>query len=337
MRKETFFSLLIVISLHSTLSSQVELYIHQPKCSEKTAIQIANAPQLEAKVIDEETILFEMAIPDEPKEVVFVIDTVGIILEKMWITPSTKKVDIYLFNCRQYRFYIKNPNSLTKEARANFYYTKYLFEKYDNDIEFREKSNEYNMEYIKNNPNSFLSLNMLSKININNEQKRELLNLIGDKNKKFPLYSKLKSKFNTEVNLDLLNINQSFKRIDGGSLSFTKLVGKSTVFIFWSSGCKWSINLLPKITALEKKYPNTNFVYYSLDEDIYQWGKSSSKYQIPNKYNISELNGFLGKLPTTFGVDRTPFFVSSNKKHEITLVTFGDELYLLEEDIKTNR
>jgi thiol-disulfide isomerase/thioredoxin len=314
--------------------TQVELYIHQPKCTNKTVVHIANNPQYEPQEVDENTQLFIVDSPVEPKEMVFIIDSVGLMIEKFWIESSSKRIDFYLYNCRQYIFYVENPNDLTRAARADDYYVKYLREKSRNDEEFMELYLEHEIDYIQNNPNSFLSLDAFEKINISHEKKEELLKTLGEENKKYPLFAKLLNKYSTIVNLDSLNLSLKYGNINEDTLHFSTFKDKPVVFVFWMSGCKWSTKLLPNITALDKKNRDVAFVYYSLDENLEQWRKASEKFDIPKKYNISELNGYLGKLPTTLGVDKTPFFVVADTNQKIVLITFGDELYLVEKEIQ---
>ena len=331
------YQLLFIVLFTRSIFAQVELYVHQPNCARKTIINIANNPQYEPKQINEETQLFTVDTPDEPMELVFIIDSIGLLIEKFWIDPTSKRIDFYLYNCRQYRFYVENPNYLTREARADSYYIKYLLEKTESREEYLKLYNQHKISYIKNNPNSFLSLDALWKLNISIDEKKELFKLIGDENKKYSLYNKIFKSINAEINLDSLKLDLKFCNIDKDTLHFNSFENKPVVLTFWMSGCKWSTKILPELISLDKNNEDVPFVYYCLDENLEQWRNSSKKFDIPEKYNISELNGFLSDLPILLGVDRTPYFVIADINQKIILVTFGDELYLIENEIKNFR
>lgn len=327
--------ILFFVFFTQSILAQVELYVHQPNCENKTVVNIANNPQYKPQKVDEETQLFIVDSPEEPKELVFIIDSIGMLIEKFWIEPSSKRIDFYLYNCRQYGFYVENPNELTREARAGNYYVKYLMEKSRNREEFTRLYNEYEIDFIKNNPDSYLSLVAFQRLSISDDEKKELFKLIGDNNKKYPLYNKLLRKINSDVRLDSLNLNLKFQNIDKDTVRFNSFKNKSVVFVFWMSGCKWSIKLLPDIIALDKNYEDIAFVYYCLDRNLDQWKNSSAKFDIPKQYNISELDGLLGELPMLLDITTTPSFIVVNKNQEIVLITYGDELFWVEEEIKS--
>lgn len=337
MTKKIIHQFFLLFCFISPSFTQVELYIHQPRCTNKTVVHIANNPQYELTEVDETTQLFVVDSTVEPKEMVFIIDSVGLMIEKFWIEPTTKRMDFYLYNCRQYMFYVENPNDLTRIARADDYYVKYLEEKAKDREEFRQLYNDYVISSIKNNPNSFLSLDAFEKINISNAEKGAMLKALGDENKKYPLFTKLSNKYNTKTNFDSLNLSLKYKNINEDTLHFSSLKDKPVVITFWMTGCKWSTKLLPEMVSLEKKNEHINFVYYCLDENKEQWKNSSKKYGLPEKHNISDFNGYLGTLPVSLGVDKTPFFVVADEKQKFKLFTFGDEVYSVESEIKNFR
>ena len=100
--------------------TQVEIYVHQPDCSSKTPIEISNFPQFKPEHVDEQTIVFKMNTPTETIDFDFFIDTVGIMFERFWITPETKRLDFYLSKCNAYRFYLENPDFINKELERHF-------------------------------------------------------------------------------------------------------------------------------------------------------------------------------------------------------------------------
>jgi thiol-disulfide isomerase/thioredoxin len=310
------------------------LFVHQPNCLNKTVVRIASNPNFEFEQIDEETILFTIDTPKEPQEFNFIIDTIGVMIEKFWIEPSTKKIDFYLFNCKQYMFYVKDPSELTRQARAEMKYTEYLQEKSLNREEFIEEYNAHKINFIENNKNSFIALDAIYKIKTDKDTKKELLYSLDDSLKQYPFYKKLLNQVEVTEVSDILPFNFTLQNVNNDTIDFNLLKNKPTAFIFWMSGCKWSNKLMPDLTSLSNKYKDINFIYYCLDENLSEWKFSSEKFEIPQTYNVSELDGFLGKIPTMLRVDRTPFFVLIDDKQKIVLVTFGNEVDLLELEIQ---
>ena len=317
--------------------AQVEIYVHQPDCSSKTPIEISNYPQFNPEHVDEQTIVFKMDSPTETIDFDFFIDTVGIMFERFWITPETKRLDFYLSKCNAYRFYLENPDFTNKEGRANQYYYRYLREKSTSREEHIDQYTKYIVDYIKRHPTFGLSLNYLVNVEMNKETKIELAEILeptfGGRRSYQKIARTIKYKADPSigqkiVDVPLVNLQQS-------NWSFDELEGQAFVLYFWMSGCGACSKIAPKVNALNDKYAalGVPIVYYTLDENIALWKESSLSKTILSPYNISEMEGWTGILPLSLGVRGTPYFVIFDKNHQIEQVVFGSEIFLVEEEI----
>ena len=72
-------------------------------------------------------------------------------------------------------------------------------------------------------------------------------------------------------------LNDEFITLDESVVPFSKILEKhkgETIFIdVWASWCKDCIKSIPKLKELQNNYPNTTYVYLSLDKSINAWKK----------------------------------------------------------------
>jgi thiol-disulfide isomerase/thioredoxin len=333
MLKFSYFLFLIFLSISS--NAQVEVFIHQ-KCHSR-AIGVINHPEIIGTEIDNETTRFIIPTQEEPMRISFHIDTVGFKIERMWIDSSTKIVDLTVFNCSSYRCAIENANILTKEERINGLYFDYLAQKYGDDKDlYLQKFNAFIVEYIKNNPDSFLSLNYISKFTGKDSEIAELLKIVEPTNSRYPSFQKMKNRivYKNQIKINSPIPDFESQQINEQPFSTFSLKNKATLVFFWQSGCRWSVKSIPKILEIQEKYANkgVEVIFFNLDENKALWKENSTKFGIKD-INISDGQGFYGKTPLSLGVSATPYFFLLDKEKKIQLVTFGDETPLVEREL----
>mgnify|MGYP003665112006 CR=1 FL=1 len=88
---------------------------------------------------------------------------------------------------------------------------------------------------------------------------------------------------------------------------------KTTLLIFWSSGCSHCLQELPKVKTLMEKHPNITVLAYGLEDGVRSWNQTIE--QFPNFIHTYDLKKWESPLIKTYGVSATPsyFVLDSNK------------------------
>jgi thiol-disulfide isomerase/thioredoxin len=317
------------------LISQTEIFIHQV-CQQKV-IGVINHPEIVGVMVDKETLKFLIPRYNEPTRISFNIDTAGYRAERVWVDSVTSKIDLWIYNCGSYKSKVDNPNLLTKDERINNIYFDYLAQKYPNDEDYVKYFDNFLIEYITNNPKSFLSIVYATKLtNIRDNKFGEILKNLEPSNSFYPTYQKAKNKLMYKKSL---MIGESIddlkaKKLDGSNFFLSDVKSKVTILMFWQSTCSWSRKLIPKISEIQKKFTKEQLsvIYFSLDENKVLWQEASNSYNIPD-INISDLEGVFGKTSLKFGISATPYFLILNKEKKLRTVTFGNEIILVENEL----
>jgi thiol-disulfide isomerase/thioredoxin len=288
--------------------------------------------------VDKET--FKFAVPkfDEPTSIVFSVDTASSHIEKVWVDSATKRIDLWIYNCKTYRSGVKNANLLTKEDRINKFYFEYLERRFTERESYLWAFNDFLMDYIQKNPKSFLSLNYASRLtDASDAQLKEALNILEPSNGHYPTYKKLKNKllYKPAIKMNEPIFNFDGRTLDSTYFSIKDVNNKATLIMVWESGCSGAKKIFPQIAAIQNKYAKEGLgvVYFSLDEDKASWKEISMNYKIPN-VNISDLQGFNGKTALQFGITAIPAFYILDKEKKVRMVTFGEEAALIEIELK---
>ncbi|MHA6697506.1 TlpA family protein disulfide reductase [Chryseobacterium sp. A301] len=87
-----------------------------------------------------------------------------------------------------------------------------------------------------------------------------------------------KTSFSKEALAESLTAKSGTKTSVGAVLE--KYKGKVLVIDFWASWCKDCILALPKTQEIKQKYPQVDFVYFSLDRSYEQWNRGLAKYNM---------------------------------------------------------
>lgn len=333
--KKIFLLTTLFAAFHIAMTAQTAVYVHQ-SCQQKV-VGVINHPEIVGKNIDAETILFNVPVGDEPTRISFHIDTAGFKVERIWIDSSSKRIDLWVHNCKAYQSRVENPNMLTKEERVNNLYFDYLAQKFTDRDAYVRAFNDFLAHYIQDNPGSYLSLNYISKFAGTDAEIAELLKIVEPANGKYVTFQKMKNRLLYKGKAKLGEPLPNFEavQLDGEPFNSKNMDGKATVLMFWQSGCKWSKKVMPSIKDLQQKFSaqGVRFVYFSLDENKLLWQETSEANNL-GTFNVSDLQGVYGKVPLELGISSTPSFFVLDGERKVRLYTFGDEVKLVETELK---
>lgn len=104
---------------------------------------------------------------------------------------------------------------------------------------------------------------------------------------------------------------------EGNSIAFENILaqnkGKNLVIKIWASWCRDCIKDIPKMKSLQESYPETNFVFISMDDSANSWKYGIEKYELVGDHFIAkdQMKGEFAKaidldwIPRTIVVDKT--------------------------------
>ncbi|MBT8303968.1 MAG: TlpA family protein disulfide reductase [Bacteroidia bacterium] len=79
-------------------------------------------------------------------------------------------------------------------------------------------------------------------------------------------------------------LNDTMLQLDGSEIQFRDILrkheGKKIVIDVWASWCKDCIVGFPKLKALQQEFPNTDFVFLSVDRNPAAWQRSLTRYDL---------------------------------------------------------
>jgi thiol-disulfide isomerase/thioredoxin len=329
-------SITLILFFPIAVLAQTDIYVHQDCHQKKIAVLSPNG--LVGIQEDKETLKFAVPQYDEPTCVVLSVDTAGSRIEQVWVDSATKRIDMWIYNCKTYRSGVKNANLLTKEHRINKYYFDYLAHRFPDRGLYLRAFNDFLMDYIQKNPKSFLSLDYAARLTeASDAQLREALNILEPANGHYLTFQKLKNKllYKNAIKMNEPIFDFGGRTLDSTYFSIKDVNNKATLIMVYESGCSGAKNIFPQIAAIQSKYVKDGLgvVYFSLDEDKASWKNISTNYKIPD-VNISDLQGFNGKTALQFGITAIPAFYILDKDKKVRLVTFGEEAALLEIELK---
>ena len=83
-------------------------------------------------------------------------------------------------------------------------------------------------------------------------------------------------------------LNDSFITKDNDLIKLQEILevnkGEKMLINVWASWCRDCIVAIPKMKALQDKYPNVKYVFISSDRNIHAWKNAFKKYQIRGEH-----------------------------------------------------
>ncbi|MDT0295143.1 redoxin domain-containing protein [Mesonia ostreae] len=190
--------------------------------------------------------------------------------------------------------------------------------------------NEFREDLIKNNPNSLVSILVLSDMigmNMNpNADKKALFDSLSEEAKNSPSGKKIEKYLaaNQDINIGSKAPSFSAKTPEGNELSLEESLGKITIIDFWASWCKPCRIENPNVVKLYNKYheKGLNIIGVSLDKKTQKdkWLKAieDDKLAWQHVSNLEYWNEPIAKLynvrsiPATFILDEDGNIIAKN-------------------------
>jgi thiol-disulfide isomerase/thioredoxin len=246
------------------------------------------------------TFIFKTQLTDFPTKLILWRD--GSTAKTIWVENKNMSFD--------------SSNSNFENAIINGSITDSLFTDLKNkqkELKSYEEMVSYELEFIKNNPNSMLSahnLSIMAKV-FGHEESEKLFNKFSVKNKQSE-YGKIISDYLAlnikktpqigEKYVDFSMINQN-----GIQKKLSELEGKYVLVEFWASWCLPCREENPELIKVYNKYKESDFEIFavSLDENKENWIKAISKDNL-NWKHVSDLKGTNNKASLIYAVDGIP-------------------------------
>lgn len=131
-----------------------------------------------------------------------------------------------------------------------------------------------------------------------------------------------------------VTLKKEFEDVQGAKVAFKDILarhkGSPVVIDVWASWCPDCIKGFPELKKLQQKYPNTSYVFLSLDKTKDKWTEAITKYDLKgNHYYLNEkMSGEFGK---SIKLDWIPRYIVVDNEGNIALqkaITANDTLLI---------
>ncbi len=117
-------------------------------------------------------------------------------------------------------------------------------------------------------------------------------------------------------------LNDTFITLDGATTTFKAILetnkGKTTIVDIWASWCSDCIKGMPKVKALQRQFPNVNYVFLSLDKTQEAWKKGIEKYDVNGEHYFMQ-SGWKGPFGEFVQLDWIPRYMVIDQNGNIKL------------------
>jgi len=97
-----------------------------------------------------------------------------------------------------------------------------------------------------------------------------------------------------------------------------KYEGKTIVIDVWASWCSDCIKGMPKVKALQEKYPDATYLFISMDKTYEAWLKGIEKYEVKGEHYLTS-DGMKGVFGKSINLDWIPRYMVVDKTGKIAL------------------
>lgn len=140
---------------------------------------------------------------------------------------------------------------------------------------------------------------------------------------------------NTPTQFSKEALNDTFISLEGDEITFKNILekhkGKTIIIDIWASWCSDCIAGMPKVKALQTKFKDVSYVFFSLDRDEASWKRGIKKYNIAGDHYYMQ-HGEDGPFADFVNIGWIPRYMVINKDSEIVVfdVIESDDENLIE-------
>ena len=114
----------------------------------------------------------------------------------------------------------------------------------------------------------------------------------------------------------------TMKSIENQDITFQDIIrkheGKTIVIDVWASWCSDCIKGMPKVKALQEKYPEATYLFISMDKTYEAWLKGIEKYEVKGEHYMAT-DGMKGIFGKSINLDWIPRYMVVDKDGKIAL------------------
>ena len=130
-------------------------------------------------------------------------------------------------------------------------------------------------------------------------------------------------------------LSNTMKTAENTDITFQEILkkyeGKTIVIDVWASWCSDCIKGMPKVKALQEKYPDVTYLFISMDKNYESWTKGIEKYDVQGEHYLTT-DGMKGVFGKSINLDWIPRYMVVDKTGKIALfkVIEADDTKLIE-------
>ena len=130
-------------------------------------------------------------------------------------------------------------------------------------------------------------------------------------------------------------LSNTMKTAENTDITFQEILkkyeGKTIVIDVWASWCSDCIKGMPKVKALQEKYPQATYLFISMDKNYESWTKGIEKYDVQGEHYLTT-DGMKGVFGKSINLDWIPRYMVVDKTGKIALfkVIEADDTKLIE-------
>lgn len=130
-------------------------------------------------------------------------------------------------------------------------------------------------------------------------------------------------------------LSNTMKTVENTDITFQEILkkyeGKTIVIDVWASWCSDCIKGMPKVKALQEKYPDVTYLFISMDKNHDSWLKGIEKYDVQGAHYLTT-DGMKGVFGKSIKLDWIPRYMVVDKTGKIALfkVIEADDEKLIE-------
>ena len=182
----------------------------------------------------------------------------------------------------------------------------------------REKSKQIKIDFIKQNPKSSISVDLLTEfvnsmsLDLSIKEGSQLIDMVSPYNENNPVFTEVKDRFAAleKTSNGQPYIDFKIKNIKGELVNLSDYLSKDkyTLVEFWASWCGPCRGEIPHLKHTYENYKNKNFdiVSISIDDKIESWDKAQAQEKMPWNQFIA-IDGSKSDFLQAYGVQGIPY------------------------------